>query len=62
MKTSQQSNDARTLTRRHWDVPIRVRLVPYVEFSHWLDEELERLVDLWWDHAAPCARKRRPRG
>jgi hypothetical protein len=43
------------LTREHWDVPIRVRLVPYVAFSHWLDDELERLVQRWQGKAAPCA-------
>jgi hypothetical protein len=40
-------------------VPIRVRLVPYVEFSHWLDEALEKLVRQWSPRAAPSARKRR---
>jgi hypothetical protein len=48
------------LTRELWDVPIRVRLVPYVAFSRWLDEELDKLVLRWQDKAAPCAlRKRR---
>jgi hypothetical protein len=44
-----------SLTREHWDVPIRVRLVPYVEFSRWLDAELKRLVWQWSDKAAPSA-------
>lgn len=47
------------LTREHWDVPIRVRLLPYVGFSHWMDKELEKLVDRWWNRAAPCAKKKR---
>ena len=49
------------LTREIWDVPIRVRLVPYVAFSHWLDEELDKLVLCWQDKAAPCALRGRPR-
>jgi hypothetical protein len=51
---------AGALTRDHWDVPIRVRLVPYVAFSRLLDEELEKLVLRWQHKAAPCA-LRRPR-
>ena len=56
MNTQPQSETpAGTLTREHWDVPIRVGLVPYVAFSHWLDEELDKLVLRWQDKAAPCA-------
>jgi hypothetical protein len=40
----------------HWDVPLRVRLLPYLGFSHWLDEALEELVDRWLDRVVPCAR------
>lgn len=50
-------NPAGSLTRAHWDVPIRVRLVPYVRFTQWMDEELGKLVDQWQDKAAPAARK-----
>ena len=42
MKTQPQSEtSAEAMTREVWDVPIRVRLLPYVAFSHWLDEELD---------------------
>ena len=45
MKTPHpQSEFSGALTRNHWDVPLRVRLLPYVEFSCWLDGELEKLV------------------
>jgi hypothetical protein len=47
------------LTREHWDVPIRVRLVPYVEFSRWLDGELDKLVGQWAAYASPRARNQR---
>ena len=50
---------AQALTRDLWDVPIRVGLVPYVEFSQWLDGELEKLIARWQDKAAPCATRRR---
>jgi hypothetical protein len=49
------------LTRDHWDVPIRVRLLPYVEFSRRLDGELDKLVARWADQAAPNARQPRRR-
>ncbi len=55
----QQAVPPGALPPEHWDVPIRVRLVPYVEFGRWLDEELEKLVDQWADKAAPCSRKPR---
>jgi hypothetical protein len=55
--TPEQSTSPGSLTRDHWDVPIRVRLLPFVEFSHRLDEELESLVTQWLDKSAPCARK-----
>jgi hypothetical protein len=42
-----------------WEAPIRVRLVPFVDFSEWLDEQLEQLVLRWRDKAAPCANRRR---
>jgi hypothetical protein len=57
MKT-QVPNTTGSLTRNHWDVPIRVRLLPYVEFSRWMDGELEKLVAQWWDHAAPAVKKK----
>ena len=60
MKTPQpQSEFSGSLTRDHWDVPLRVRLLPYVEFSCWLDEELEKLVARWSSLAAPKANRRR---
>ena len=52
---SQSESPAGTLTPDYWDVPIRVRLVPYVEFSQWLDEELSKLIVRWQGKAAPCA-------
>jgi hypothetical protein len=54
----QESPFSEALTRNHWDVPIRVRLMPYVEFTCWLDEELEKLVERWAEKAAPNARQR----
>ena len=45
--------------RQQWNVPLRVRLAPYLALSRWLDEELEKLVRRWEDKAAPCARRHR---
>jgi hypothetical protein len=50
-----------SLGRDHWDVPIRVRLLTYVEFTRWLDGELEKLVARWAGQAAPAARRRQRR-
>ena len=43
------------IARDHWDVPVRVRLRPYVEFIRWIDNELETLVARWAHTAAPNA-------
>ena len=51
----QSETPAGTLTQECWEVPIRVRLVPYVDFSEWLDNQLDQLVLRWQDKAAPCA-------
>ena len=60
---SQKSDLARAvlITRDHWDVPVRVRLRPYLCFSRRLDGELEKLVAQWVHTAAPNALGRRPR-
>jgi hypothetical protein len=42
--------------RDHWDVPVRVALLPYLRFSRRLDGQLRRLVASWAYTAAPCAR------
>ena len=42
--------------RKHWDVPVRVALQPYLRFSRRLDGQLRRLVARWAYTAAPCAR------
>lgn len=60
MNTQPQSETPTgALIRELWDVPIRVRLEPYVAFSRWLDAELQKLVLQWQDRAAPCAKFRR---
>jgi hypothetical protein len=51
----QSETPAKPLPRERWDVPIRVRLEPYVAFSRRLDGELEKLVLQWQGKAAPCA-------
>jgi hypothetical protein len=59
MKSQPTTVAVGSLASNHWDVPIRVRLVPYVEFSHWLDAQLQQLVGRWLDRAAPAARRGR---
>lgn len=43
------------ITRRHWDVPIPVRVLPYVRFICRLDDQLQELVAQWAHTAAPNA-------
>ena len=63
MKSSKQNlAHAVWIDRNHWDVPVRVRLRPYVLFTSWLDDELQKLVDQWAHTAAPAALRPRPRG
>ncbi|MGA2063497.1 MAG: hypothetical protein ABSG86_00930 [Thermoguttaceae bacterium] len=59
MKSQPPSAVPGPLTSNHWDVPIRVRLVPYIEFGRWLDGQLEQLVRRWSARAAPAARRHR---
>ncbi|MEI8376419.1 MAG: hypothetical protein WCJ35_26680 [Planctomycetota bacterium] len=56
---SQSTPPVGVVTHKCWQVPIRVRLVPFVAFSSWLDEELEKLVLRWQGKAAPCASLKR---
>ena len=52
---TQNTTSVGLLAPEHWDVPIRVRLVPYVAFSRRLDGQLEKLVRQWLPKAAPCS-------
>ncbi|HUT11413.1 MAG TPA: hypothetical protein VMY42_13010 [Thermoguttaceae bacterium] len=54
---SQKQDFARNvlISRRHWDIPLRVGLRPYFRFTCWLDEELRGLVARWAHTAAPNA-------
>jgi len=59
---SQKHDFARSvvISRRHWDVPMRVGLRPYFRFTWWLDEELRGLVARWAHTAAPNASRLKP--
>ena len=49
------------IARHHWDVPVRVGLRPYVQFTRWMEGELEKLVAQWAHAAAPNTMGRRQR-
>ncbi len=42
------------IARSHWDVPVLVRLRPYVQFSRRLDGQLQQLVARWGPPGAVC--------
>jgi hypothetical protein len=50
------SGEGVTITRDHWDVPLRVRLRAYLRFSRQIDKQLHRLVVHWSHAASPYAR------
>ena len=41
------------IARDHWDVPLRVGLIPYVYFSEQLDSQLDKLVERWAHVSVP---------
>lgn len=43
------------ISRGYWDVPVRVRLQPFVQFCRRLDGQLDDLVGRWEHLAAPRA-------
>jgi len=43
------------IARHHWDVPVRVKLRPYVLFVRHMEGELKQLVAQWAHTAAPNA-------
>jgi len=53
-KQKQDFARAVMITRDHWDVPVRVRLRSYVQFSDRLDDQLRSLVARWQHTAAPA--------
>ena len=62
MKGSKSTPTSVAIARGYWDVPVRVRLGPYVQFSRRLDRQLEELVSQWIHTAAPNASRPRRRG
>jgi len=41
------------IARDHWDVPLRVGLVPYVYFCEQLDAQLDELMERWGHKSEP---------
>ncbi len=51
-----------TIGREYWDVPVRVELRPFSNFTRRMNLQLRHLVERWAENAAPAARKfHRPR-
>ena len=61
----QKTSIARSLQfeRVRWNVPLPVPMRSYVQFSRWMDRELEHLVARWSHAAAPnvSRMRRKPR-
>lgn len=43
--------------RDHWDVPVRVELKAYLEFTRRMNIQLRQLIERWESQAAPAARR-----
>jgi hypothetical protein len=53
-----------SIGREHWDVPVRVELRPYMEFSLRITHQLQKLVERWQRpglQSPSPLRRRRPR-
>jgi hypothetical protein len=51
-----------SIGRDHWDVPVRVELRAYLEFTRRINIQLRRLTERWESKAAPNAKRiSRPR-
>lgn len=64
MKKSQKSQFNRgdiAITPEHWDVPLRVGLIPYADFCARMETQLQTLVERWVHTAAPYATSLRRR-
>jgi hypothetical protein len=46
-----------TIGRKHWDVPVRVELRPYLDFNCRINLQLRHLLACWFKQAAPASRK-----
>ncbi len=51
-----QMADVVTISRSHWDVPIRVSLRSYLDFNRAIDRGLLGLMAQWSHTAAPNAK------
>jgi hypothetical protein len=50
------------ITPDHWDVPLRVGLLPYADFCGRMETQFHTLVERWVHTAAPNATNLRRRG
>jgi hypothetical protein len=45
--------------RDHWDVPVRVELRAYLDFTRRMNIQLRRLVERWEDKSRPVSKRHR---
>jgi hypothetical protein len=46
-----------SIGRYHWDVPMRVELRAYLEFTRRINVQLRHLVERWENRSAPARRR-----
>jgi len=46
-----------SIGRDHWDVPVRVELRAYLDFTRHINVQLRRLTERWESRAAPTAKR-----
>ncbi|MGD0382355.1 MAG: hypothetical protein ABSA77_02460 [Thermoguttaceae bacterium] len=47
-----------SIGRDHWDVPVRVDLRAYLDFTRHINVQLRRLTERWESRAAPSTKQR----
>ncbi len=46
-----------SIGRYHWDVPMRVELRAYLEFTRRINIQLRHLIEHWENKSAPAAKR-----
>jgi len=56
-KLDQNSLSFMSIGRDHWDVPVRVELRAYLDFTRRMNIQLRRLTERWANKASPASKR-----